>query len=221
MMKRVMRMVRHASRWLLQQRYDNVSTQELVEHFAPGVEAVAGSLQNLLSGDLAVLWKTSQDEFEAEGVPSALAKHVASTDELYFALDIVDVANRTGTSVEQTAGVFFNLISRLDLHKFRQGVSSLNVVNIWHSKVRDVFRDDVDRQLRILTQSVLQFDGDAPDKPEDKVSFWLDAQSQQLARWQEIQQALREQEQGDISMFTVAIRELVELGRSTNTELES
>jgi len=140
---------------------------------------------------------------------------------LYFALDIVDVATRTGNSVEQTAGVFFNLISRLDLHKFRKGVSSLNVVNIWHSKVRDVFRDDVDRQLCILTQSVLQFDGGAPDKPEEKVSFWLGAQSQQLVRWQEIQQALGEQEQGDISMFTVAIRELVEFGRSTTTELES
>jgi len=221
MMKRVMRMVRHASRWILQQRYENVSTQELINHFEAGVEQVSSSLQKLLSGDLAALWKTSYGEFEAEGVPSELAKQVASTDELYFALDVVDVATRTGNSVEQTAGVFFNLISRLDLHKFRQGVSSLSVVNIWHSKVRDVFRDDVDRQLCILTQSVLQFDGGAPDKPEDKVSFWLDAQSQQLVRWQEIQQALGAQEQGDISMFTVAIRELVELGRSTNTELES
>lgn len=221
MMKRVMRMVRHASRWLLQQRYENIPTQELVQHFCPGVEAVAGSLQQLLSGDLAERWKASQSEFEAEGVPTDLAKQVASTDELYFALDIVDVANRTGSSVEQTAGVFFNLISRLDLHRFRQGVSRLNVANIWHSKVRDVFRDDVDRQLCILTQSVLQFDGDAPEKPEDKVSFWLDAQSQQLVRWHEIQQALREQEEGDISMYTVAIRELVEFGRSTNTALES
>lgn len=221
MMKRVMRMVRHASRWLLQQRYENVSTEELVQHFESGVEAVTNSLQSLLSGDLAELWEKSYGEFEAEGVPIELAKQIASTDELYFALDIVDVANRTGFSVEQTAGVFFSLISRLDLHRFRQGVSRLNVANIWHSKVRDVFRDDVDRQLCILTQSVLQFDGDAPEKPEDKVSYWLAAQSKQLERWQQIQRALREQEQGDISMFTVAIRELVEFSRSTNKELEN
>lgn len=221
MMKRIMRMVRHGSRWLLQKRYESVSTQELVQHFAPGVEQVAGSLQKLLCGDLDELWESTQTEFKGEGVPAALAKQIASTDELFFALDIADVASRTNNSIEQTAGVFFNLISRLDLHRFRQGVSRLDVANIWHSKVRDVFRDDVDRQLRILTQSVLQFDGEAPDKPEDKVSYWLDAQSQQLERWHGIQQALREQEQGDIAMYTVAIRELVEFGRVTNTELES
>jgi len=222
MMKRVMRMVRHASRWLLQQRYDNVTTEELVQHFTPGVATVAGTLQSLLCGDLASLWKSSQSKFEAEGVPTPLAQQIASTDELYFALDIVDVANRTNSSVEQTAGVFFNLISRLDLHRFRQGVSRLDVVNIWHSKVRDVFRDDVDLQLRILTKSVLQFDSKSQKNPEDKVSSWLDAQSKQLARWQEIQNALREQEQDevDIPMYTVAIRELVEFGRSTNTELD-
>jgi len=222
MVKRVMRMVRHASRWLLQQRYENVATEELVAHFTPGVEAVSSSMEQLISGGLATLWKNTQNRFETAGVPAELAKQVASTDELYFALDIVDVANRTGCTVEQTAGVFFSLINRLDLHRFRQGVSRLDVVNIWHSKVRDVFRDDVDRQLRILTKSVLQFDGQLPEKAEDKVSTWLDAQSKQLERWQEIQQALRDQDQDemDIPMYTVAIRELVEFGRSTNTELE-
>ena len=222
MVKRVMRMVRHASRWLLQQRYEKVSTEELINNFAPGVQKVAGSLETLVSGDLGALWKESQCKFEAEGVSSELAKHVASTDELYFALDIVDVSNRTGTSVEKTAGVFFNLISHLDLHRFRQGVSRLDVVNIWHSRVRDVFRDDVDRQLRILTKAVLQFDGDMSEKVEDKVNRWLEAQSKQLARWHEIQQALREldEDQVDIPMYTVAIRELVEFGRSTNTDFE-
>jgi glutamate dehydrogenase len=221
MMKRIMRMVRHSSRWLLQQRYETVTTQELIEHFAAGVENVAGSLQGYLTGDLAELWTSSQRSFKEAGVPVKLAKQIASTDELYFALDVVDVANRTGSSVEQTAGVFFDLISRLDLHRFRQGISHLDVENIWHSKVREVFRDDVDRQLRILTMSVLQFDDIASAVPQDKVSAWLEAQSQQMARWQEVQQALREQDQGDISMYTVAIRELVEFGRLTNTELES
>ncbi|MEZ5525625.1 MAG: NAD-glutamate dehydrogenase [Pseudomonadales bacterium] len=222
MMKRIMRMVRHASRWLLQQRYENVSTQELIQHFAPGVVTLENSLEKFLCGDLAKLWNANQAEFKEAGVPAALAKQVASTDELYFALNMVDVSNRTGHSVEQVAGVFFNLISHLDLHRFRQAVSRIDVVNIWHSKVRDVFRDDVDRQLCILTESVLQFEG-APDKPADKVSYWLEAQSKQLARWQEIQKALRELEtgDGDISMYTVAIRELVEFGRSTNTALEN
>ena len=221
MMKRIMRMVRHASRWLLQQRYENVSTEGLIQHFASGVETLEKSLEKLLCGDLAELWKSTQVEFKEAGVPATLAKQVASTDELYFALDMVDVSNRTGHSIEQAAGVFFNLISRLDLHRFRKAVSQIDVVNIWHSKVRDVFRDDVDRQLRILTESVLQFAG-APENPAEKVSFWLEAQAQQLARWQEIQEALREVEtsEGDISMYTVAIRELVEFGRSTNTALE-
>lgn len=223
LMMRVMRMVRHASRWLLQQRFEKNTTQELVDYFTPGVEAVSASLQQLISGDLAELWIRTESQFEADGVPAELAKQLASTDELYFALDVVDVANRTGCSVEQTAGVFFNLINRLDLHRFRQGVSRLDVMNIWHSKVRDVFRDDVDRQLRILTKSVLQFDGKLPEKAEDKVNTWLEAQADQLARWQEIQQALRAQDQDavDIPMYTVAIRELVEFGRLTNTELEA
>ena len=98
-------------------------------------------------------------------MPSELATRVAGFDPLCSALDIVEMAEEAGESVEAVAAVYFALGDRLQLHWLRDQIEALPRDNRWHTLARAALRDDLYAQERAATADVLRVSapGDAPD----------------------------------------------------------
>ncbi|MCF7980397.1 MAG: NAD-glutamate dehydrogenase [Pseudomonadales bacterium] len=211
MMFSLMRLVRHGARWLLRHRRNYGDVKSVIQHFNPGIEKLCKNMPGILCGEPLKQWQKANDELLSTGVPEALAADIASCSAIYFALDIIEATADTGADLDQVAHIFFNLANCLNLHWFRQQIILLDVDTRWHAAVRDTFRDDLDLQLRKLTNAVIKIDSGAPKDPEERVKYWINDHQELLSRWQSMQKELRNAPAVDTAMFTVAIRELMRM----------
>ncbi len=213
MMFAIMRLVRHGSRWLLRHRRNYGDVQSVIKYFAPGINKLCQKMPDMLCGEPLKQWQSTHGKLLKEGVPEALASDIATCGVIYFALDIIEASASDGKDLDYVADIFFKIADKLDLHWFRHQISLLDVENRWHAAARDTFRDDLDLQLRKLTQAIIKLDGSAPKGVDQRIDYWMAEHETLLKRWRAMQKDLRNVSEVDTAMFAVAIRELMDMER--------
>ena len=211
MMRSLMRLVRHFTRWLLRGQYDQQNTADVVARFQAGIIEINQHLADYLYGNALKQWRSTKNKLAKADVPDALATLLPNVPPLQFALDIIEASEETQAPLLQVAEVFFKLGQQLEIDWFHQQITELPVSNLWHAQVRDSFRDDVDKQLRRLTQAVINDHQGHIENPTAAVKQWFKQHQAALVRWQNIKQDMRDLDSKDFALFIVALRELAEL----------
>ncbi|GGK62920.1 NAD-glutamate dehydrogenase [Amphritea balenae] len=230
MMADLIRMARRATFWFLRQQRSAMNVAEAVEQFRPAVTELRGSFAELLEGEPRERWQLKHDELVTAGVPSELATVVAGADSLYSLLSVIHVAEQTGQSLQMVARIHFGLGDRLQLHWFDHQVKELEAQNHWESMARDGFREDLTSHQQAITFSVLSgavsieqhaeqlSEACSAEPSEDQgdalVERWFASNELLLTRWQRLLSEIRTSAQQDFAIFTVAIRELLELAQA-------
>ena len=124
-----------------------------------------------------------------------------------FALDIVEVANANGITLENVATVHFLLGTRLKLHWLRDKISELPRDNRWEALSRSALRDDLYRTHRELTTVFLQSNTETL-KLEAHLEAWMVQNATALERCQQVLSDISQIEKPDLSMLSVALREV-------------
>lgn len=212
LMSILIRMIRKATRWFLSNRRKELSPQEEIPAFADGVARVCDNLEQLLNGQTLQTWLTEHQRYTALGVPEQLATVVAAAQNLNSVLGIVEAARSGDRSVDQVAEVHFSLGEKLDLHWFSQQITDLEVSNHWHARAREAFHDELDWQQRALTVRVLKM-ADEQKGTEKCIDAWVDQHSQAVERWLRVLVDIRTTKTRDYAIFSVAIRELLQLAQ--------
>ena len=140
-------------------------------------------------------------------MPSDLAIRLASFDPLYSVLDIVEVASETKRSVEQVAGVYFGVGGRLDFSWLRRQIAGLPTDSHWQALAKAAIRDDVSSLQRELTILVLQLSPKVK-MPDELLSEWEAQNKSALGRSRLVLADLQSAGTLDLSMLSVALREL-------------
>jgi len=193
------RLVERATRWLLRSRPRPLDIGAEIERFAAGAAAVGEAVPD-------VLVPSERDELEARvsalaghGAPEELARRVAGLSDRFAALDIVGVADATGTEIDEVAGLHFLVGGRLDLHWLRDRIATLPRENRWQAMARAALRDDLFSLHAELTTDVLRQGG---------IDAWLEANRLATERAQEILAEIRSGGTFDLTTLPVALREL-------------
>ncbi|MCV6590020.1 MAG: NAD-glutamate dehydrogenase [Marinobacterium sp.] len=210
MMSDLTRMLRRAAYWFLRNRRPAVDVAGTVELFRPGVEQIASQMEDLIKGEPLEAWRKTHNELVEAGVPEALAAVVAGADSLYSLLGIIQAAEETEQPLARVAQIYFGLGEHLELHWFDQQVKYIDVTNHWQSMARDGFREDLNNHQQAITASVLR-SSEEGEESTALVSRWLNENDVLLARWQRLLGEIRSSSVQDFAIFTVAIRELLEL----------
>ena len=145
--------------------------------------------------------------FREQGVPEALVQRIACLDELYSALDIVEVAGAQGRPVDLVARVYFALGGLLDLHWMRHQISILPGDSHWQGLARTALQDDLSTQAHTLCADALRENPEETDVPT-LVAAWQDKRSFQLDRCRQLFTEIRSASTPDMAMLSVALREL-------------
>ena len=129
------KLVERTTRWFLRTQAQPIDIANAIERFAPKVAVLSGRMMDVLPEAGRRSGVQSIRQSLGAGVPDALAAHVAVFDELVSALDIVDVAERVGMTVEDVAGVYFNLDATLELGWLRDEIlasaKDKSLANAW------------------------------------------------------------------------------------------
>jgi glutamate dehydrogenase len=201
------RLMVHATLWFL--RYPNLKDDiaKTVEHFVSGVKAVAAGLDEFLSSDESAGLTQAVGRLTQSEVPNDLAMRLASFRPLYSALDIVEIAIETKRSVEEVAGVYFGVGGRLDLSWLRKQIGGLPADSHWQTLAKAALSDDVSCLQRELTGLILKLSPEV-NVPDALIKKWETENESALGRRRQMLAELQSAGNLDLSMLSVALREL-------------
>jgi glutamate dehydrogenase len=201
------RLMVRATLWFLRYRNLKDDIAKTVEHFASGVKALAAGLDKFLSPDQSAGVRQAVERLAQSKVPIDLAMRLVSFDPLYSALDIVEIATETKRSVEEVAGVYFGLGARLDLFWLRKQIGGLPADSHWQALAKAGLTDDVSGLQRELTSLVLKLSPQVK-LPDALIKEWEKQNKSTLGRSQQVFADLQSAGNLDLSMLSVALREL-------------
>jgi glutamate dehydrogenase len=187
----VRRLVERSARWLVRHA-EPLELGPTVERFRAGVQAVTGSLPDLVVGGVADAVAAIALRFTEAGVAPELARQVAASDAALVALPAVALALEHDLDPRVVARIQFLLDDRLGL---------------------DRLRDDFHESQHALTGSVLT-DTDVTSSPETRVDTWLAAHDPTVSRYRDLVHDVERADHADLAALAVvrrALRDLAEI----------
>jgi glutamate dehydrogenase len=215
MMSRLMRLVRRASRWFLRNRRTDMDVASEVESFKSSADAVRNNLSQWLQGSTQDAWQGRFDKYSGQGVPENISSLAAGTSSLFSALGIIEASHQTERPVERVAEAYFCVGETLSLNWFLEQINNLDVHSHWQALAREAFRDDMDWQLRSLTVSVLNTEENSDMPMSELMDLWKTGHPNLVNRWQRMLDELRASDKAEYAMYSVALRELLDLAQAS------
>lgn len=206
----VRRTLRRLARWLLRNRTGKQCVNELIKLYQVDAITITEKIDDMLVAEEVAEHNQMANAWIEQGVTEALANYVARLSSLYSVLDISTVSREKGTTVEQTAKLYYTLGDRLSLHWFLKQINGQAVDNNWQALARAAFREDLDWQQRQLTGQVLSC-GCSPDKLDVNKALddWIIMNEVSLHRWENILNEFKVGSVHEFAKFSVALRELM------------
>jgi glutamate dehydrogenase len=130
--------------------------EALTQRFHDGVAELGGAMPKPLAAQDKRDFDRRTRHLVRAGVPSELAQAVAALVPMSAALDIVEVARSTDTSIETAAWIYSALNHTLDLDWIGDQISSLSVQTHWHLLARTKLQAALNGHRRNLTAEVLR-----------------------------------------------------------------
>ncbi len=209
-----MRLVRRATRWLLRNRRSEIDVESHIDRFQPRLEAMAHDLPSYIGERARAAWQQGRDHFLNQGVPEELAGVVAGTGHLLSGLGIIEAREETGLDLQDVAHLYFSVGDMLDLDWFAGAISALVPRSHWEALARESFREDLNWQQRALTTGILR-SRTSESNLETVLEAWANEHAGLVERWRSILGELRSQSAPEYAMFSVALRELLDLAQTT------
>jgi glutamate dehydrogenase len=128
--------------------------EQTVSHYAKGVAALAGALDDLLPEAAAQARTARIAVLTADGVPDALAARIASLHALAQATDIVDIAERTGGDVAGVAKIHFGVDSFFGLATLAGAAAAVPATDDYERLARDRAVETLTDAHAALTQEI-------------------------------------------------------------------
>jgi glutamate dehydrogenase len=211
MLRRAGRMLVRASLWFLRQRLVGAELEPVVERFrAPAAELESGLAALLPQAD-AARFQDEASRYREAGVPEDLALRVAAAEYVVSALDIADVTRATERSVSCVADVYFALWGKLQVAWLREQAGALPADSHWQTLARAALRDELAEKLRSLTAVVLKLSPQLAER-DALMAVWEEDNAGPLERLRQVVTELQAASATDLSMLSVALREMRNLG---------
>ncbi|MCI2424193.1 NAD-glutamate dehydrogenase [Saccharopolyspora sp. K220] len=204
--------IEQASLWLLRNRREiDVATE--VRRFRPAMLRLARVLRTRLTGRERQRVERAIAGFVRRGVPEQLCERVFVLDPLCAGMDIAEIAWASGRDLEWTAGLYFALGEKLDLDWLKAQTVEQPGDSHWTLLAKISLRDDLLTQRRRLTAAALR-GAETATEPDQLLNTWLDRNLDRVTMYRKTFALLKEANEPDIAMLSVALQELRNLAQS-------
>ncbi|MBP6493611.1 MAG: NAD-glutamate dehydrogenase, partial [Rhodoferax sp.] len=140
-----------ASRWMLRIRSQSTDLPTLIARYQPAARELRAHLADWLPASANANWTAATDALVKAGVAPALAQNLTALEFIFPALDLVDLAQSAGISLEQAARAYFGIEAELGLTGWRAQINRLPTDTLWQTQARGSARDDVYSIARQIT----------------------------------------------------------------------
>ncbi len=198
---------RRCCRWYLRNRRE-LAIQQEIERASSSFATLVEDMLSLHQPEWRALSEQICQNLEEQGVPVLVAQRCAVIDSFFLLPGTVDVALETGRDSMLVTQLSFELTAILQLDWLMQTLIEWQPASRWQDLARESHMDELEYLLRQLTRSLLISCGD--DINNGKLQ-WQESHAQRIARYVGLMGNLRTTTLGDLSVVTVALRELKNL----------
>ncbi|HEV2332504.1 MAG TPA: NAD-glutamate dehydrogenase, partial [Gammaproteobacteria bacterium] len=206
------RLLKHLTRWLIDQLRDKLDIAATVPLYQAGVAALVTHLPGVLYDQLVMNFDQGMQQYADVGVPAAVAKRIAAIPFLYSAFDMVDVARDTRLPVEVVAKVYFHIGRELELGWLRSQIENLAVDGHWQAVARGTLREDLYAQQRALTAQALSGAKDSRGAVK-QLEQWLETHAGRVQHARHVLADMKAANTADFPSLSVALQEIRKLAR--------
>ncbi len=199
LLSKLIAIAQRASRWMLRLRAKNTDLPTLIARYQPGARELRAHLGEWLPDHSVQNWDQSAQKLVQAGVAAELAQQLTALEFIFPALDLVDLTQSAGATLEQAARTYFAVDNQLGLSAWRVQINHLPVDTLWQTQARGSARDDVYAIAGQITQTVL---ARYPD-----VNAWSVEHAAPIGRLCRLLQTISVQT-ADLAPISVALREL-------------
>ncbi len=205
--------VERTTLWLLRHGRAPVDLVATVAEFGAGVETLAARAEAAFGGTVGRAIGGAAARWREQGVPAELARRAAAWPWLHTALDIVELSEARGRSVDDAARVYWGVYDELDLGWLWERVGALPRQTRWEAQARGAVRDHLVGGMRSLCDSVLR-SGDSFDAPDVLVASWASDSQRSVERTRRLFAEVRSGGVFDLTTLTVGVRQLHNLANT-------
>jgi len=160
---------RSFTRWLLRRQGAIPDIASAVTRYHDGFNEIRAA-EGVLPDSLRPAYEASLDDWQAKGLPAALAGQLAALPYLENSCDIIEVARARKLKPVEVSKVYFRLGEALQIPWLADQIDRLQVDGRWHAVARGVLRDELAAHQRSLSAQVLGMPGANADA---KVAYWI------------------------------------------------
>ncbi|MGB5345051.1 MAG: NAD-glutamate dehydrogenase [Woeseia sp.] len=205
----IARTLRHACYWLIERYGDKLDIVEAVTRLKAGMKTVYTRAGSIVVESGKQRQKTAAQELSNAGVPTALARRMATLLLTRGGLDIADLSLDYKIPVMDTARMYARLSERLGIVWLHRQVENLHVEGRWQAMARSNLRDDFYRARRDLATRLLRLVKDR--KPIEEYEAWLQRNAAAVQKLETIIDEMKRRESADFATLSVASQELRKL----------
>lgn len=188
-----------ASRWMLRARTANADLPTLIQRYQPGARELRANVATWLPAAAYASLQEASAALVKAGVEAGLAENLAALEFIFPALDLVDLAQSTGSDLEKAARTYFGVDAELGLTGWRDQINRLPTDTLWQTQARGSARDDVYSIASQVTKSLLS-------RQED-IATWREQHTAAIVKLNQLLATITTQG-ADLAPVSVALREL-------------
>ena len=196
-------LIENCTRWFLQHGDHPLDIAATVATFAPGIDELSKSHEELLSVRRRKVLAKSASVYVGQGVHEELAHRVVGLEVLASACDIVQAAKAHGLTTGFAGRIYFEIGDKLGIDWLRESASRLGDKNNWQRQATRALLDELFAHQRVLTGAVIAGSNQG-GSPDDAVNGWIDANGTEVDRASQLFAEVRKAGEIDLSMLTVA-----------------
>jgi glutamate dehydrogenase len=206
----MMRRVRRGTRWFLRNRRGHLQPEKDVSTFSVLVADAIKVTPTVLTSQEKDIWQDKIAYFENLGLNNRWANVMAMPGHLFSGLGIAESALQSGAEMSKVVTMHHLLGDKLGLYWFAHAVTDVKIENQWQAMARESFIDDIDKVLRVMSVSLLGMAGNKYQL-EEALQLWMQEYPLMVSRWRALAHSLQTNTINDFAMFSVAMRELMDL----------
>ncbi|MDX1901258.1 MAG: NAD-glutamate dehydrogenase [Gammaproteobacteria bacterium] len=201
-----------ATRWFLRGNRLHRAMGDTIKLHAPAVKRLEKIVPHLMTGKTKVYMDKMVEQFVKDGLPKDIAIQISICRAMYTALNITEVAHHHHFDLTDTANVYFDVGTQLNLVWFRDQIASDSREGHWNNLARLALREELDALQRKLTVVILKDNKNKKLKSESTVvTDWVAGHQDLYAHWNKMLETLVTADHVEYTLFFVALRELADL----------
>lgn len=208
------RLIRRTARWLLRNHRTSLDIKKHISYYKPLVHKLWNIYPDIISGDEQEAIEQRKEKYIKAGIDAGFASKLSYIKLLYSSMDILYISCNNNLDINKVATLYYLLSNRLELSWFREHISLHPVDDNWDALARAASRDDVDLYQREITLVIISSTM-LPDDLNDKLDKWQEVCKSLITRWQQMVLELKATKSKEFTIFSVALRELLDLAQLT------